>query len=182
MEAHLLCLTVTCRAAVLMLVNLAIFLRVAGRYQYKTVARKREAPPHRRPQWLQPQVVDGVVIPVCAFACRTLCPSIAMHPQVSKAHASPYPLMLLACCPVLESSCSPHNSPVYNSCILVEQLLFCDTRSCGFLVMFPQGRYGVRSPERNIAGSAIPPDEDVGVYGRSVTFQPPSPMLPAPFR
>ena len=47
-----------------MLINLAIFLWVAGRYQYKTVARKREAPPHRRPQWLQPQVVDGVRIPV----------------------------------------------------------------------------------------------------------------------
>ena len=45
-----------------------------------------------------------------------------------------------------------------------------------------QGRYGVRSPERNIGGSAIPPEEDVGIYGRSVTFQPPSPMLPAPFR
>ncbi len=50
--------------AVLMVVNLVIFLRVASRYQYKTVARKREAPVHRRPQWLQPQVVDGIVIPV----------------------------------------------------------------------------------------------------------------------
>lgn len=26
------------------------------------------------------------------------------------------------------------------------------------------------------------PEEDVGVYGRSVTFAPESPMLPAPFR
>ena len=51
-----------------MLFNLAIFLRVASRYQYKTVARKREAPVHRRPQWLQPQVVDGIVIPVRHFA------------------------------------------------------------------------------------------------------------------
>ena len=54
----------SCGIAVLMVVNLVIFLRVASRYQYKTVARKREAPVHRRPQWLQPQVVDGIVIPV----------------------------------------------------------------------------------------------------------------------
>ena len=53
-----------CPRTVLMLFNLAVFLWVARRYQYKTVARKREAPPHRRPQWLQPQVVDGIVIPV----------------------------------------------------------------------------------------------------------------------
>ena len=54
-----------------MLINLAIFLWVAGRYQYKTVARKREAPPHRRPQWLQPQVVDGVRIPVRHRHCTS---------------------------------------------------------------------------------------------------------------
>ena len=65
-----------------MLVNLVIFLRVASRYQYKTVARKREAPVHRRPQWLQPQVVDGVVIPVrglCVSPCsvETECSQIS---------------------------------------------------------------------------------------------------------
>ena len=67
-----------------MLINLAIFLWVAGRYQYKTVARKREAPPHRRPQWLQPQVVDGVVIPVrhdavCPALVSTVIDVTALH-------------------------------------------------------------------------------------------------------
>ena len=43
-----------------------------------------------------------------------------------------------------------------------------------------QGRQ--RSPDLHIGGSSIPPDEDVGIYGRSVTYQPASPMLPAPYR
>ncbi len=65
-----------------MVVNLVIFLRVASRYQYKTVARKHEAPVHRRPQWLQPQVVDGIIIPVrgllfCAHSVKTPCPSLS---------------------------------------------------------------------------------------------------------
>jgi hypothetical protein len=34
----------------------------------------------------------------------------------------------------------------------------------------------------DITGQRITPDEDVGVYGRSVTFVPASPALPAPFR
>lgn len=38
-----------------MLLNLVIFLRVALRYVYKTVARRREAPVHRRPRWYQAQ-------------------------------------------------------------------------------------------------------------------------------
>ncbi|KAK9806330.1 hypothetical protein WJX72_010466 [[Myrmecia] bisecta] len=36
--------------------------------------------------------------------------------------------------------------------------------------------------EITIHGSRIPPIEDVGVYGRSVTYAPDSPALPAPFR
>lgn len=38
-----------------MLLNLAIFLRVALHYVYKTVPRRREAPVHRRPLWYQAQ-------------------------------------------------------------------------------------------------------------------------------
>ena len=38
-----------------MLLNLVIFLRVAMRYVYKTVARRRVAPVHRRPRWYQAQ-------------------------------------------------------------------------------------------------------------------------------
>lgn len=34
----------------------------------------------------------------------------------------------------------------------------------------------------DITGQRITPDEDVGLYGRSVTFVPASPALPAPFR
>ena len=33
-----------------------------------------------------------------------------------------------------------------------------------------------------IGGSHIAPEDDVGLYGRSVTFIPESPSLPAPFR
>ena len=64
-----------------MVINLTIFLRVAGRYQYKTVARKREAPPHRRPQWLQPQVVDGIVIPVYLVSLSCTSVSCATCPR-----------------------------------------------------------------------------------------------------
>ena len=42
-------------AAVLSLLNLGIFLRVATRYVYKTVPRKLEAPLHQRPRWYQAQ-------------------------------------------------------------------------------------------------------------------------------
>lgn len=41
---------------------------------------------------------------------------------------------------------------------------------------------GVQSREVTIAGTRINPEEDVGVYGRSVTFVPPSPNLTARFR
>ncbi len=34
----------------------------------------------------------------------------------------------------------------------------------------------------DITGQRITPEEDVGLYGRSVTFVPASPALPAPFR
>ena len=34
----------------------------------------------------------------------------------------------------------------------------------------------------DITGQRMTPDEDVGLYGRSVTFVPASPALPAPFR
>ena len=40
---------------VMMLLNLVIFLRVAMRYVYKTVPRKREAPLHNRPRWYEAQ-------------------------------------------------------------------------------------------------------------------------------
>lgn len=40
---------------VLMLLNLVIFLRVAMRYVYKSVPRKREAPVHNRPRWYDAQ-------------------------------------------------------------------------------------------------------------------------------
>ena len=38
-----------------MLINLGVFLRVALRYVYKSVPRKREAPVHTRPRWYQSQ-------------------------------------------------------------------------------------------------------------------------------
>ncbi|KAL3151753.1 hypothetical protein ABBQ38_012730 [Trebouxia sp. C0009 RCD-2024] len=41
---------------------------------------------------------------------------------------------------------------------------------------------GVQPANINIAGQRISPDEDVGLYGRSVTFVPASPIYPAPFR
>ncbi|KAK9918815.1 hypothetical protein WJX75_007179 [Coccomyxa subellipsoidea] len=39
-----------------------------------------------------------------------------------------------------------------------------------------------QTTEINIGGSHIRPEDDVGLYGRSVTFVPESPSLPAPFR
>ena len=40
----------------------------------------------------------------------------------------------------------------------------------------------VQTPEMTIGGSPILPEDDVGLYGRSVTFVPESPSLPANFR
>ncbi len=45
-----------------------------------------------------------------------------------------------------------------------------------------RAQQGQRSGELTIGGVPFTPEEDVGVYGRSVTFAPDSPMLPAPFR
>ncbi|KAK9822864.1 hypothetical protein WJX81_005939 [Elliptochloris bilobata] len=41
---------------------------------------------------------------------------------------------------------------------------------------------GPQRADVTIGGVPFTPEEDVGVYGRSVTFAPDSPMLPAPFR
>ncbi|DBA89647.1 hypothetical protein WJX79_009961 [Trebouxia sp. C0005] len=46
----------------------------------------------------------------------------------------------------------------------------------------PQIVSGVQQANIDITGQRITPDEDVGLYGRSVTFVPASPALPAPFR
>lgn len=40
----------------------------------------------------------------------------------------------------------------------------------------------MQTPEMTIGGSPILPEDDVGLYGRSVTFVPESPSLPANFR
>jgi hypothetical protein len=42
--------------------------------------------------------------------------------------------------------------------------------------------HAVQTPEMTIGGSPILPEHDVGLYGRSVTFVPESPSLPANFR
>ena len=41
---------------------------------------------------------------------------------------------------------------------------------------------GAQTPDMTIGGSPILPEDDVGLYGRSVTFVPESPSLPANFR
>ena len=40
----------------------------------------------------------------------------------------------------------------------------------------------VQTAQIRIGGSHMAPEDDVGLYGRSVTFIPESPSLPAPFR
>ena len=54
-----------------MLVNLGIFLRVALRYEYKAVPRRRVAPPPRARPWYQAQPDQGVSIPVRSGVANT---------------------------------------------------------------------------------------------------------------
>ena len=42
--------------------------------------------------------------------------------------------------------------------------------------------HGLQTAQIRIGGSHMAPEDDVGLYGRSVTFIPESPALPAPFR
>ena len=58
-----------------------------------------------------------------------------------------------------------------------------DVGSCRFAIQVDDSWHcDAQTPEMTIGGSPILPEDDVGLYGRSVTFVPESPSLPANFR